>query len=440
MIEEYKLSFYNLDFMYNNYLYLFNTKNCGLIKLNKKNMKIFEKYKNKSFFKKDIPKVMFNNLYKNDFILKKEKDELYLEKVKKKIVEKDKDNFNILFTITFNCNFECPYCYENNINVTMSDKTIDKSLNYIEKKAFQYNKLTIVWFGGEPLLEFEKIKLLTPKIINICEENNCEYEFKIITNGYLLNKKIIKEFKKLNICYVQITLDGPKKIHNKTRKLKNGKGSFNKIVSNLNYIKEQEIKSPKINIRINLHKDNIKFLDELLEQIEFISESKNIYASFAKVSPNSKEDLGKFFTDEEFAGKQIELYEKLEKKRFIKLKRPFYLPNPTYTASCTAIKKNTMIIGPKGYLYKCYKNILKNNKEIGRLGKEGYEEYNFHNYGKWINYEPFKDKLCKECKFLPLCYGNCVYNRKITDNEVGCKEIKYNLEEKLKRYLDKYIN
>ena len=47
-------------------------------------------------------------------------------------------------------------------NISMTDEAEDKLVKFISSNE-QAKQLTVIWFGGEPLLEFKRIVSLTKK-------------------------------------------------------------------------------------------------------------------------------------------------------------------------------------------------------------------------------------------------------------------------------------
>ncbi|MEM2174876.1 MAG: 4Fe-4S cluster-binding domain-containing protein, partial [Candidatus Micrarchaeia archaeon] len=103
-----------------------------------------------------------------------------LEKLKKYgiIVEKEEDDekeaienimktrntnvFSAVFSITYKCNFNCVYCFEKSNKIMkkeMSEEVLLSSLNWCEKmiKYLNFSYISVVPFGGEPLLNFRGI-------------------------------------------------------------------------------------------------------------------------------------------------------------------------------------------------------------------------------------------------------------------------------------------
>ena len=59
---------------------------------------------------------------------------------------------------TTGCNARCFYCFEaNSKKITMTDQMVDKVIDYIDRTRNKESKLSLQWFGGEPLLNKKAI-------------------------------------------------------------------------------------------------------------------------------------------------------------------------------------------------------------------------------------------------------------------------------------------
>lgn len=128
-----------------------------------------------------------------------------------------------------NCNFRCSYCYESHTNHHIERDVYDSALKLVNNSSKE--NLIINWFGGEPLLEVEDIEYFMKKVYDLKKFKSINSS--IITNGYLLTEKNFNKLMKANVKVFQITLDGLKTEHDKQRYLKNGMGTFDRIVENL---------------------------------------------------------------------------------------------------------------------------------------------------------------------------------------------------------------
>jgi len=104
-----------------------------------------------------------------------------------------------------------------------------------EHRISRYGRKTIGFYGGEPLLNFDLIE----KCIHYARSLNFRdsLNFNITTNGSLLDDKKIYFLIKNNFN-VLISLDGPKKEHDKFRINQGGKGTFNVVWRNIKRIYE----------------------------------------------------------------------------------------------------------------------------------------------------------------------------------------------------------
>lgn len=160
--------------------------------------------------------------------------------------------------LTDQCNFRCSYCanscayefskgYKSN---SISSEILDEALeyytrNYCECVIWDPNlRYSIMFYGGEPLLEFDKIKYVVDRVINYYSIK--EPIFTITTNGYLITNEVIDFFRKYDFD-VNVSMDGYKDIHDKNRKLINGRGTFNRVVKNY-YKLRKELGKDKVGI------------------------------------------------------------------------------------------------------------------------------------------------------------------------------------------------
>lgn len=174
----------------------------------------------------------------------------------------------LILQVTQNCNLKCRYCSfacdETFLNRDHSKKTMKfeiakKTLDFLKEHSKNTKSISIGFYGGEPLIEIKLIeecieyakKIFFDKIIT----------FNITSNGTIMNNKILQVLKENNVV-LMISLDGPRAIHNINRRyFINGKGSFDKVIENLLFIKKNEyeyFKTIKYNSVVELDNNNIE--------------------------------------------------------------------------------------------------------------------------------------------------------------------------------------
>lgn len=127
----------------------------------------------------------------------------------------DFNYINAEFIMTNACNLQCDYCFERK-NMTNNQQffylSFENMCGYMDliienrkkRKISQDYPSQINFFGGEPLLEWEKIYNLMEKY-----KNYSFFKYSIITNGTLLNEEKLQKFKNFPILW-QISLDSIK--------------------------------------------------------------------------------------------------------------------------------------------------------------------------------------------------------------------------------------
>ena len=135
---------------------------------------------------------------------------------------------------TLDCNFACPYCYENRRKGKMTQEIQDAIVDFVEDAISKgTKKLDISWYGGEPLLYPDIVESLSRRINDLAQRSGCTVSMHMVTNGYLLTEPIVEMLDEVGVSRIQITLDGLKNYHDVRRPLRNGAGTFDKIIENL---------------------------------------------------------------------------------------------------------------------------------------------------------------------------------------------------------------
>lgn len=358
----------------------------------------------------------YDRLLQGGFIVENEINELDI--IRKKHQEAcNSKKYSLTILPTIDCNFNCWYCYEKHVPYVMSDETINRIKKYTEKllQCEEIEHFSIEWFGGEPFLAFENvIKPITLHAKKICEKKNIPFSTGATSNGFLITPNVADELASLNLQHIQVTLDGEKSLHDKTRVAPEG-SSFETILRNMNYLCQIN-EAVQIILRINYDEKNLQ-PELILNQVkELIDEKYHSQFSFLlrKVWQVEKVDNGKV---------KVERFIELIKDT--QFKYCYESDLILDFTPCYATRKNMKLITPYGSIGKC---TTKNDFEkcaLGLLTEEG----NI----KWKNDLPFdeiyatpqfENKNCLNCKQLPLCMGACPQNIDIEGNIIQSGQCK----------------
>lgn len=362
-------------------------------------------------------------LLKRGYITSKTKNEelLYVEKMGNLIHQRDKAlHRSFGFVVSYDCNFRCPYCYEAKISEhgnswersTFTKKQVDKVYSIIESMSInkQRENKKILLYGGEPLLKENKaiVEYIVKKGIKI----GCS--FYAISNGYDL-----EEYKDLlepgKIERIQITVDGWKPCHNKSRVHKDGHNTFDKIISNISLALKRGV---YISVRMNTERNNFdscKRLKEHFTEMGFYK-FKNFSFYTALIVDYQKDDKNEaarqlqYMTREEFCKKNEEMDLKNNFEDWGLTKR---LGNSIKDGRCIPLSSTpcsayvgTYIFDPKDNIYTCWESIGKEDAIVGNYSKDEIEWSPM--LTKWHSRNSGKLEKCSKCKYVFLCKGGCV--------------------------------
>lgn len=342
---------------------------------------------------------------------------------------------NLTIAPTLDCNFNCYYCYEKKVKKSkayMSAKTQEELIQFIGFYLKGRRDLAISWYGGEPLLAIDTIFSLSGHFLALCKEKDCRYESSIITNGFLLSKETVDRLAQCKITHAQVTIDGPQDIHDARRQAPGHTGTFDTIMKNIDYAR----KFMTISLRVNVDKNNVETVGELLDYLKENGLTDNIGVYMGRVvdchKDFSRQQMNLLLEQEEYFQKMKEVFKKAIMEKNIVWFGPY--PSPR-VLPCGAVNVGTFAIDPDGYVYKCWEVLGMREEAVFHLSKP--EMINRQQL-RWINWDARDDQECRECKFFPMCNGGCVLDA--MKGKKSCAHWRYNLEGMLGILAYKYEN
>lgn len=195
----------------------------------------------------------------------------------------------IILQVTQNCNLRCEYCaysggyYNRKHNPKkMSIGTAKKAFDFLMNHSQDCEHVTVGFYGGEPLLEYELIKKIIAYAETRSRGKNILYS--ITTNGTLIDEEKIKLFQQIDMR-LTVSLDGPQNIHDEYRKFANSeKGSQQIVVRNLEMIKRKYPQYFKENVNINAVVDQTKDFDCVRKYFDSLELFEDIGISYSTIN------------------------------------------------------------------------------------------------------------------------------------------------------------
>lgn len=392
-------SLYTIIFERNNKFYVFNSLSRLFCEISQKT---YEALHNRDYT--CLSQETFEFLTKNKVLIPEEEKYLFFLESKSKFNGETNDDsaLGLVVAPTIQCNFNCPYCFESKTNnKIMSDEIETKLIQFIQRHE-NVKAINLTWYGGEPLLAFNRIKSIWNRLSSDLSTIKIQ-NHSIITNGWLINDDVIEYCKSTKISFIQITLDGICENHNKTRCLKDGTPTFDKIYKNIIRL-ATDIPSLTVTVRVNVNRNNS--YDFITLSNLFAKEGlKNIsvYPGFIREDTLDNQSL----TYNSITGKDCHYFFKTALSCGIKTT---FFPSTCLEKGCLMSSAYAFIIGPDGEIYKCWNDVGHQDRIIGYISdNQPTDKLRLYRYLNETS--AFSDSECKDCPVFPICDGGCGHYR-----------------------------
>lgn len=313
--------------------------------------------------------------------------------------------------VTNCCNLGCSYCFINNQkknNSNMDNMNEEIALLSLEKYA-EYLRINnfsgkVVFYGGEPLIKWNLIK----KCVEISRERKYPISFSIITNGTLLEEKMINFFKENNVN-IGISIDGPKEINDKNRKyVSSNKSVYDDIFRKIKLLKKYKC---DFGLSITLSNEILDKQDIILNWLEKVKVKSIAYnlLHYTWEYSNWKEYY------EETTKFICESYLKLDSivEATIQGKINSVLNEQFKFFCCSAIGKRQIVVKPNGDLCICHGQFRDKSSTISNIKNIRFENINdIEKLDDWCKIIPLNNNKCLKCESLYSCGGGCLLQSK----------------------------
>ena len=430
-----KLSRYNFLRKIDDVTIFFNSMTCALAVVDENFLRAYHEIENGSFDESQHDPKLIEDMKSSGCIVEDDFDEIQILKFNRNLAKFDMSSLALTIAPTLACNFRCKYCFEQHKSGLMSDQIQNDLIEFVENRLKSAKNFSVTWYGGEPLIAKKIVYDLSQKFLDLCERFNAKYDAFIITNASLMKDEDIESFKRFKIRGAQITIDGPPKIHDARRISIDGSSTFDKLVNRANDLLNANL---EVIVRINIDKENLEHVDELLEILrDRIERHEKLKIDFGQVSSFTeicKSIESDCYNNDQYAEILLPLYAKVLSMGFSMNKMSVY-PNPRANFCCTDYV-NSFVVDERGLLYRCWNHVGNEKFSCGSLSnlKDKMPTSN-RNYLSWINWNPIEHEKCSDCKFLPICMGGCPdAMRNSADKNPICGTIKFNLERVIEFY------
>lgn len=325
---------------------------------------------------------------------------------------RDTDEVQIFYVPSYVCNFGCSYCFQDEYAPPPGGdgETVARAFfSYIDD-TFKDRPKYVTLFGGEPLLPTPTARRLVDLMVD--ETVARGLDLAVITNGYSL-ASYVDTLRRGRIREVQVTLDGPPKIHDARRYLKGGGETFHNVVAGVDACLAAGL---PVNLRSVLDRSNVESFAEL--------------AHFAidrgwTEHPGFKTQIGRNYELHQCQSDRARLYSRLDlfqdlhrlierDPEILRFHKPAFsiarflfergeLPAPLFD-SCPACKTE-WALDYTGRIYSCTATVGKQGEVLGTFWPE--RQLDGGQVQDWENRDVLAIDKCSTCSSQLACGGGC---------------------------------
>lgn len=298
-------------------------------------------------------------------------------------------------SLTYRCNNKCPHCYLSK-NADQNGDLSKEQWKIIIDKLWKIGIPQIVFSGGECTLRED-----LPEIV----EYSKKFITGIISNGTNITPKLAKELKKVELDWIQVTLDSSNpETHDE---MQGRKGAFTETIEGIkNAVKEGLAVSVNMTITMK-NKDDVICLIDLAKKLGVSSVSTNALINSGRGADKKKEDgVSEKELKEILQGAKLHAgAEGIEFNWFLptcyKNLNPIELG---FGQRCCSACSVNMMIEPNGDVIPCQSWT---QIKLGNILKDSWESIWNNENSKKIRAFGFASDDCKKCEHFKLCGGMC---------------------------------
>lgn len=213
--------------------------------------------------------------------------------------------FFVQWHLTERCNLRCRHCYQEGVSreelpLSAILNTIDEIDEMIKAWSESYEMAFSPSFtvtGGEPFLRSDLFQILSAM-------QQKGFDLSLLSNGILIDREKARQLSRLGIKGVQISLEGPEKVHESIR----GRGSFSATLAGVGHLVAQRI---PVTLNMTLSRLNATFIADMAILAQSLGVSR---LGFSRLVPSGR---GTALMDQFLSREEVrDLYEKIFPKGF----------------------------------------------------------------------------------------------------------------------------
>lgn len=315
--------------------------------------------------------------------------------------------------VTMACNLRCVYCYEDKTGAKMEEKTAHQAVDWLIKKSNDMKIIHIVFFGGEPLLNFPLIQSVVAYAEAETGKLGKKATFAITSNGTLLTDEINTFIKEHNFK-VMISFDGTKELQDSQRPYSSGQGSYDRAVPRIKSL--LDVMPNATGHSVIMGDTSPEVVRDALQDIGFHRVSVAMNSQSLFTDENSKEGPSRNTQSMLNAlDEEAKVWHKLILERDVPSLKKLIGRNYLYGALLYQLHqgkkkyfcgagRSMVSVTPSGDLYLCHRFVGMDEYKIGSIDQELLDFKDFDQSPVEAN------EICKACDARYYCGGGCKHD------------------------------
>jgi len=318
------------------------------------------------------------------------------------------------FILTENCNYNCEYCFikhempKDYKPITMSTETARAALEtYARLIDDQEDDKLIIFYGGEPLLNWEVLKYTVDKLEEFKTQNKIPKDVKIsmVTNGSLITVEMAKYFKEHNIG-LGISIDGMESVTDAYRKTINNDKTYEITRKGIKIAQEAGC---DVSLSVTISKETIKQFDSTMDLIIKEIDVKSL--GFNILMYDGNDDIVYSNQAAEYIINAFKIFRELGiyEDRIMRKVNSF-TKGQSNLFDCAASGANQIVIAPDGKIGICHSYLGTRTYFVGNVYDNSFDPSKEPVFLEWNKRTPINMPECQDCCVLGICGGGCPVN------------------------------
>ncbi|MFY1633380.1 radical SAM protein [Solwaraspora sp. WMMB335] len=313
------------------------------------------------------------------------------------------------------CNMGCGYCGQRHRRDAPATRTVrhrDAVAARVERAMAggDHDSVLVRWFGGEPLMGYAVLRDLSARFVAAADRHQVAYSALLVTNGALLDARKLRSLHlDCRVDQLEITIDGPQQVHERSRPLNSGQGSYDRITAALRaMLDDTDLAGLRATVRSNIGLHNAG------QATEFATAMRDAGLADPRIRfyPSPVHSWGNDVSDLRLRQRQAAETELRWYAAYLAAGLHCrVLPSQPVRVVCTATSRHSEVLAPDGRIYSCTEQPLVpgfTDEHVGSVDTANPRQLRpAGRFDDWYTGLAAGETGCRNCPILPVCGGAC---------------------------------